>query len=116
MTEMTPDLRQASPLWEPSPEGIARTNLTRYLKWLAEKRGLEFLDYPELWTWSTNEPGVFWSSIADFFEVRFHQPAACALSSAEMPGARWFCGATLNYAAHALRSGDGAGAAAVPCS
>jgi acetoacetyl-CoA synthetase len=92
---------------------MAKTNLTRYLKWMAEKRGLEFPDYPALWTWSTNEPGDFWSSIADFFEVRFHQPAACALSSAEMPGAHWFCGATLNYAEHALRSGGGDGEAAI---
>jgi acetoacetyl-CoA synthetase len=113
MTEITPDLRRKNRLWEPCPESIARTNLTRYLNWLAEKRDLKFADYPKLWTWSTNEPGAFWSSIADFFEVRFHQPAECALSSTEMPGARWFCGATLNYAEHALRSGTGEGDAVI---
>ena len=80
MTGMHPDLRQDRPLWKPSPESMAKTNLTRYLDWLAEKRDLKFPDYAALWTWSTNEPGEFWSSIADFFNVRFHQPAACALS------------------------------------
>jgi acetoacetyl-CoA synthetase len=113
MTEMPSNLREDGPLWEPGPGSIAKTNLTRYLKWLAEKRGLKFLDYPELWTWSTNEPGAFWSSIADFFEVRFHHHAACALSSTEMPGAHWFAGATLNYAEHALRPGDEEGEAAI---
>ena len=113
MSEMPPDLRQDNPLWVPSPESIAGTNLTRYLKWLEEMRGLKFPDYAALWTWSTNEPGAFWSSIADFFKVRFHQPATRALSSTEMPGAQWFCGATLNYAEHALRSGEGDGDLAI---
>lgn len=113
MNEIISHRRQESPLWEPSPGSIARTNLTRYLQWLSEKRGLTFADYPALWTWSTNDPGTFWSSIAEFFAVRFHQPAECALSSTEMPGARWFCGATLNYAEHALRSTDEDGEAAI---
>lgn len=103
MTAPSQKLPQDGVLWEPSPESIARTNLTRYLNWLAEKRGLKFRDYPELWTWSTNKPGDFWGSIADFFAVRFHQSAVCVLTSMQMPGARWFDGATLNYAEHALR-------------
>ncbi len=105
MSDMTSTSRQACALWTPSPEHISGTNLTRYLQWLAEERGLRFTDYAELWTWSTNEPGAFWSSIADFFAVRFYQPATRALSSLAMPGARWFDGATVNYAEHALRSG-----------
>ena len=113
MNEITSPPRQECPLWEPSPESIAQTNLTRYLKWLAERRRLKFADYAALWTWSTNEPGNFWRSIADFFEVDFYQPAASTLSSTEMPGARWFYGATLNYAEHALRSGADDGEVAI---
>jgi acetoacetyl-CoA synthetase len=97
------------PLWEPTPESMAGTNLTRYLGWLEEKRGLRFADYAALWTWSTRDAEVFWRSIVDFFEVRFHEPAECVLSSREMPGAHWFPGATLNYAEHALRESDAAG-------
>jgi acetoacetyl-CoA synthetase len=94
------------PLWEPTPESIAQTNLSRYLRWLAENRGLAFTDYANLWTWSVSEPGEFWESIADYFPVRFHQPAECMLSKMKMPGAHWFPGATLNYAELALHSGD----------
>ncbi len=92
------------PLWEPTPGTIAQTNLTRYLHALERERGLAFADYSQLWTWSVRQPTAFWTSIADHFQVRFHQPAACVLSSEKMPGARWFCGATLNYAEHALQS------------
>jgi acetoacetyl-CoA synthetase len=106
MNDLSSDLRNQQPLWQPIADKIASTNLTHYLRWLAEARDLKFLDYPELWTWSTNQPGAFWSSIAEFFDVRFHQTAADALSSVKMPGARWFVGASLNYAEHALRPGD----------
>jgi len=94
-------------LWEPTQEKMGATQLSRYSQWLADKRGLKFADYAALWTWSTHEPDAFWSSIADFFEVRFHQRAECALSSLTMPGACWFPGATLNYAEHALRADAG---------
>ena len=94
------------PLWEPTPDSISRTNMTRYMKWLQENRGLTFADYPAVWTWSTNDPAAFWKSIAEFFDVHFHSPATTVLTSMKMPGAHWFEGATLNYAEHALRPGD----------
>jgi acetoacetyl-CoA synthetase len=106
MSEIHPPPGPELPLWEPTRETIAATNLTRYLRWLAETRGLRFSDYAALWSWSTDEPRAFWSSLAEFFEVRFHQPASCALSSLALPGAKWFLGATLNYAEHALASGE----------
>ncbi|HSI85744.1 MAG: acetoacetate--CoA ligase [Candidatus Methylacidiphilales bacterium] len=101
-----PVLQSPRLLWQPSPQNIADSNLSRYLAWLKAERGLEFapLDYPALWSWSVNEPGAFWESIAAFFQVRFNSDAEIPLKSLEMPGAKWFEGATLNYAEHALNS------------
>jgi acetoacetyl-CoA synthetase len=42
----------------------------------------------------------FWSTIADFFKVKFHTPPAQVLSGDAMPEARWFEGASLNFAEH----------------
>ena len=98
-------------LWQPSPALLADANLTRYTRWLAQKTGRQFDDgdYAALWEWSVNDLAGFWSSIADFFGVRFHQPATVILrDGAQMPGARWFPGATLNYAEHALLATAGA--------
>ena len=39
------------PLWTPSPERVERANLTRYLGWLRDRRGLGFGSYAELWRW-----------------------------------------------------------------
>jgi acetoacetyl-CoA synthetase len=60
--------------------------------------------YPQLHQWSVRQPAAFWSALADFCAVQFRQPAAAILEHADaMPGARWFVGATLNYAENLLR-------------
>ena len=92
-------------LWRPSPALVDGCNLTRYLRWLESGRGLRFAGYDELWRWSVTDLEGFWSSIAAYFEVRFHAPAKRAIRGASMPGAEWFPGATLNYAEHALAHG-----------
>jgi acetoacetyl-CoA synthetase len=93
-------------LWTPSPERIERATLTRYQEWLAAGRGSRFEDYAGLWRWSVDDLPGFWSSIADFFEVRFEQPASAVIGSPQMPGAEWFPGARLSYAEHIFRGKD----------
>ncbi len=93
-------------LWEPSEAQKAGANLTRYLAWLAETKGIRHRSYDEAWAWSVGDLEAFWGSIAEFFGVRFHAKAGRVLADAAMPGARWFPGATLSYAEHALRRRD----------
>lgn len=76
--------------------------------WLDETRGLEFDDYAQMQRWSVTEVEAFWESIVDYFGVNFTTPPGRTLSSHRMPGARWFEGATLNYAEHVFRGRDGA--------
>ena len=35
-------------LWEPSAESVERSQMTRYMRWLADERGLSFDDYEAL--------------------------------------------------------------------
>jgi acetoacetyl-CoA synthetase len=93
-------------LWRPSPERNAASNFARYLDWLAAERGLCFSGYHDAWAWSTTEIESFWASLWDFFDVRASLPYETVLSTRRMPGARWFSGAELNYAEHALRERD----------
>lgn len=93
-------------LWEPSQEQNERSNIARYLHWLEENRGLHFEDYHDLWRWSVTDLDDFWSSISEFFKVKFHRPYQQVLSNRQMPGARWFEGAELNYAENALSRRD----------
>ncbi|HEX2804917.1 MAG TPA: acetyl-coenzyme A synthetase N-terminal domain-containing protein, partial [Kineosporiaceae bacterium] len=93
----------AEPLWVPSEERRRAAVISRYLDWLERDRGLAFPSYDELWAWSVRDIEAFWQSVWDFFGIVAHQPPTAVLSEHRMPGARWFPGATLNYAEHALR-------------
>jgi acetoacetyl-CoA synthetase len=90
-------------LWEPSEDMIARSAMTRYMRWLAEERSLEFAGYDELWRWSVRDLDAFWASIWDHFGVRASAPYTAILGKRSMPGAEWFPGAKLNYAEHLFR-------------
>jgi len=91
-------------LWSPSPARCAATNLAHYQSWLAAERGLYFDDYLSLWRWSQSEIENFWQSIWDYFHVDASRPANAVLEERRMPGARWFPGSRLNFAAHVLRN------------
>jgi acetoacetyl-CoA synthetase len=94
------------PLWEPSRDRIERATITRYRHWLEQNRGLNLGSYEDLWRWSVEELEQFWSSIAEFFNVRFSEPPKGVLRSREMPGAEWFPGARCSYAEHIFRNKD----------
>lgn len=69
-----------------------------------------FDDYDSLRRWSVEDLEGFWSAVWEFCGVRASVPYERVLSSQDMPGARWFEGALLSYAEHALR---GSGPAAL---
>ena len=92
-------------LWSPPADARTRTRVGHYLDWLAT-RSLQFPDYQSLWRWSVDDLEGFWGSVAEYFEVDFDTPPRRVLDSLHMPGASWFPGARLNWAAHALRLAD----------
>lgn len=96
-------MNQTHTLWTPSDEFIESSNLKRYERWLKEHRGLTFGSYRELWEWSAESVEEFWESLWEYFDIIHHSPYKNVLSSYDMPGARWFEGATLNYAEHIFR-------------
>jgi len=94
-------------VWEPSPERIAASGVTRFRRWLAEHRGLTFASYEELWQWSVDDLEGFWSAIWEFGGVRAAAPPTAVLAERRMPGARWFPGARLNFAEGCLEGHEG---------
>ncbi len=95
--------REPAILWNPDDKTREHAHLTRYMRWLKEHRRLSLDHYPALWAWSAEHPEAFWETAWEYFEVISHTPYERALSGYEMPGARWFEGATLNYAEHVFR-------------
>lgn len=96
-----------APLWQPDPERIASAQVTRFQAWAAERYGAPADGgYAALHRWSVDDLETFWAAVADWFGVRFSTPYERVLGDRTMPGARWFPGATLNYAEHALRTAE----------
>ncbi|WP_327298773.1 acetoacetate--CoA ligase [Streptomyces sp. NBC_01197] len=95
----------AAPLWQPSQERIDAARITRFQAWAAERYGAPTDGgYAALHRWSVEELATFWEAVADWFGIRFTAPYESVLADRSMPGARWFPGATVNYAEHALRT------------
>jgi acetoacetyl-CoA synthetase len=90
-------------LWSPPADVLDRARIGDYLRWLRERHGLAFADYQALWQWSVDDLPAFWRSIWDYFDVIAYDQPTATLADPVMPGARWFPGATLNYAEHVLR-------------
>jgi acetoacetyl-CoA synthetase len=80
--------------------------MTRYLSWLSAERGRSFSSYDEAWRWSVEDLEGFWSSIWEYFGLRSATPVTSVLAERRMPGARWFEGATVNYAERAFADAD----------
>jgi acetoacetyl-CoA synthetase len=93
---------EQTPLWEPGEADLERAEMTRFMRWVGERRGREFDDYEDLWRWSVEEVEDFWASIWEFFEIRASKTYEQPLAERRMPGAKWFEGAELNYAENML--------------
>ena len=101
------DHTEGTVLWEPSARLQAESSLTRYIEWL-NQRGHSFNSYHALWQWSVEDIEGFWASLWDFFDIQAAAPYTAILPQREMPGAKWFTGATLNYAQHVFRNASSA--------
>jgi acetoacetyl-CoA synthetase len=101
------------PLWQPSPERIARANLTSFILHVRRQWGADAGDFASLYRWSVSEPEQFWQSVWSFCQVIGERGAGPALIDGQkMPGARWFPQARLNFAENLLRRRDRATALA----
>ncbi|MBY0095812.1 acetoacetate--CoA ligase [Mesobacillus maritimus] len=94
-------------MWEPSQKFIENTTLTRYMNWLKETKGLTFEGYQDLWKWSVDELEDFWETIWEFGAVKATRKYDNVLTDSQMPGAKWFEGARLNFAENLLAKDQG---------
>ncbi|MUK89437.1 acetoacetate--CoA ligase [Ornithinibacillus sp. L9] len=97
-------IEEGTLLWEPNEDRKTRSNIYKYMNWLKNHKGLTFSDYHSLWKWSVNELESFWESIWEYFNIQSNQPYQTILTGKQMPGAKWFKEATINYTEHIFRN------------
>jgi acetoacetyl-CoA synthetase len=94
-------------LWQPSPERVEGSSMFRFMQHVNERFSKDFSGYPELYAWSVEQLGDFWSTLWDFIGVQASHEADFILDDpGKMPGAAWFGGARLNFAENLLRFRD----------
>lgn len=94
------------PLWTPSEDRIKNSNMSAYMNYAAKLTGKKINSYNKLYSWSVDNIEEFWESIWEFSGLIYSKKYKEVLSSHEMPGAKWFMGAELNFAENLLRYKD----------
>ncbi|KUJ79153.1 acetoacetate--CoA ligase [Microbulbifer flavimaris] len=95
-----------NPLWAPTPEAIAATQMDQFRRLVNERFGASLADYDDLYAWSVAQREDFWSTVWDFGEVIAGDRGERVLGNDTMPGAEWFPDARLNFAENLLRYRD----------
>lgn len=96
-------------MWAPSPTRVESSGLTafaRYLLGLGLIGAHQATDYVALHAWSVAEREQFWAAIWDFCDVFGERGQNILCDGNQMPGARWFPEARLNFAENLLRYRD----------
>ncbi|MGW5461894.1 acetoacetate--CoA ligase [Streptomyces sp. NPDC003996] len=96
------------PFLPPDPQAAADSRIADFARWAARHQGADGIqdpaDYQALHHWSVTDLEGFWAAVWEYFDIDAATPYERVLAEETMPGARWFPGATLNYAHHALRT------------
>ena len=96
-----------TPVWTPSQQRIAQANLSRFIDYANKNHSLQIENYSQLYQWSIDQPDEFWVAVWRFCDVKASSEWTSVLSNPkQMPGAKWFEGARLNFAENLLRRRD----------
>lgn len=99
----------STPLWTPSKEQLASSNLYRFMEAVRHQWQEPIDDYNALYRWSIECPEKFWQTLWTFSDVIGDMGSdPILLNGDKMPGAQWFPEARLNFAQNLLRRRDGA--------
>jgi acetoacetyl-CoA synthetase len=101
-------MQRSKPLWTPPQDIRANSPLGKFADWLGARVGRAFGDYRQLHEWSVRSNGEFWGAIWEYTGVIGERGKAVLTDGERMPGARFFPGASLNFAETLLaKSGPG---------
>jgi len=94
-------------MWQPTEEQINNSQMMDYMQLVNQKFGLSLKKYSQLYDWSIEKAEDFWGSFWEYSQIIHHSPYSQVVDDlGKMPGAKWFDGATLNFAENLLRYRD----------
>lgn len=96
-----------APLWQPSAEEIAASQITDFSNYLNARYGQTLRGYDELHRFSVESVEEFWSALWDYTAIKSQRKGERVLVDGDkMPGAQFFPDARLNFAENLLPLDD----------
>ena len=96
----------SDPIWSPGPVRRQTANIRRFMDMARSELDPGIDGYGALHRFSIDHPAEFWQSLWDFCEVVGHRGTSTVSDIDQMPGAKWFPDARLNFAENLLRYRD----------
>ena len=95
-----------TPLWVPSAERIARANMTAFMRRVEDTFAVPIPDYAALHRFSIDRNADFWRTMWEVGGIVGTRGDRVVERPGEMPGARYFPDARINFAENLLRRRD----------
>lgn len=102
----TDDIIGNQALWSPSDERKNNSYLMQFMGHIAEKYGTDLQNYNDVWQWSVQNNKEFWSEAWDFCGIIGDKGDRIIENPDQMPGAKFFPDAKINYAENLLKRRD----------
>ena len=94
-------------MWNPKEKQIQSSQMIEFMEFVNVHLQLSIKNYEELYAWSINEAESFWECFWIYSKIIHHSPFHDVIDDInQMPGAKWFEGATLNFSENLLRYRD----------
>jgi len=90
-------------LWQPPKQRQLDAHITAFTAQANLRYGQQIADFEQLHQWSIAQPEQFWALVWDYTQVRAsHRGERVLIDAGQMPGARFFPDARLNFAENLL--------------
>ena len=94
-------------IWSPKKEHILSSQMWDFLLNVNAKHNTQLEGYDDLYSWSIENPQLFWDDIWKYFGIIHSSPYSQVVDDiTSMPGEKWFSSARLNFAENLLQFRD----------
>ena len=94
-------------MWKPGDKQIQTSQMMTFMNFVNKRYNISLRNYNQLYNWSIEKAADFWGCFWEYSDIIHHTSFSNVVDDIHlMPGAKWFDGATLNFAENMLRYQD----------
>ncbi|ADE38928.1 acetoacetate--CoA ligase [Candidatus Puniceispirillum marinum] len=94
-------------LWRPDQAFLEDAEISKFIAYLTQNNAYDGdQDFQKLWQWSIDNSEQFWSALWDWHGVIGRKGDRVLIDAGQMPGAKFFPDAKINFAENMIRDAD----------